>query len=96
MIRFFEVLTKMTSFSPCQIYVGYVGCVLCKDEWLIICVRGGVLLEKKHGLEMGIQTLSNIKDLCGRVVVGNWCAICRRHIAISGIQDVKRVSHCLT
>ena len=36
----------------------------------MIYIRQDALLEKKHGLEMGRETYSNIKYFCGRGLVG--------------------------
>ena len=44
-----------------------------------------MLLEKKHVFEMGRETHSNIKYLCGRDVAGNWQVKCRLLIVVSGI-----------
>ena len=55
-----------------------------------------VLLEKKHGLEMGRKTHSNIKYLGGRGAVGDLQAKFRLLVPIFGIQGAKGVSHHFT
>ena len=55
-----------------------------------------MLLEKKHGLEMGRETHSNIKYLRGRSVLGDYLVKSRFLVVISGIKVARGVSHQLT
>ena len=63
-------------------------------RWMMHILRC-VLLKKKHGLEMGRKIQSNIKHLRGNGTVGVWLVKCRLHVATSGIQGSRGVSHHL-
>ena len=62
----------------------------------MLYIRRAVLLEKKHGLEMGRETHSNIKYLRGRSVLGDYLVKSRFLVVISGIKVARGVSHHLT
>ena len=57
----------MASFTPRQIYVGCVEYELCKNGWWMMHNRQDVLLQRKHGLEMGREI--------GSVCVSSVCVV---------------------